>query len=179
MIRSTPSSSGSGNMTPASITIVVSPQVSASMFMPNSPRPPSGTISSIRETILRTGEPRQSLAGLSRSSGAAGGAARSGCWVRLKSGGGFCRQHASGEQDSRETIAQEQCRARRSVAARTGVTRRRPGEHSSAIDSVSGRRIGSMPGLRRAHARRWPGSRRRTRAAHSPSSCGGARTPRW
>src|SRR5438552_998534 len=47
MIRSTPSSSGSGNMTPASTTIVVSPQLSAIMFMPNSPSPPSGTISSI------------------------------------------------------------------------------------------------------------------------------------
>ena len=50
MIRSTPSSSGSGNITPASTTIVVSPQVSASMFMPNSPSPPRGTISSIAET---------------------------------------------------------------------------------------------------------------------------------
>ena len=47
MIRSTPSSSGSGNITPASTTIVVSPQVSASMFMPNSPSPPSGTTSSM------------------------------------------------------------------------------------------------------------------------------------
>ena len=49
MIRSTPSSSGSGNITPASTTIVVSPHVSASMFMPNSPRPPSATTSSIRQ----------------------------------------------------------------------------------------------------------------------------------
>src|SRR5439155_25491961 len=49
MIRSTPSSSGSGNITPASTTIVVSPHVSASMFMPNSPSPPSATTSSISE----------------------------------------------------------------------------------------------------------------------------------
>src|SRR3954453_21629578 len=47
MIRSTPSSSGSGNITPASTTTVVSPQVSASMFIPNSPSPPSATTSSI------------------------------------------------------------------------------------------------------------------------------------
>src|SRR5712691_12413242 len=49
MIRSTPSSSGSGNITPASTTIVVWSQVSASMFMPNSPSPPSATTSSINE----------------------------------------------------------------------------------------------------------------------------------
>src|ERR1041384_3706131 len=47
MMRSTPSWSGSGNMTPASIRIVVSPHDSAIMFMPNSPRPPSGTTSSV------------------------------------------------------------------------------------------------------------------------------------
>ena len=47
MMRSTPSSSGSGNITPASTTIVVSAQVSASMFMPNSPSPPRDTTSSI------------------------------------------------------------------------------------------------------------------------------------
>ena len=35
MIRSTPSRSGSGNMTPASITIVVSSQDTAIMFIPN------------------------------------------------------------------------------------------------------------------------------------------------
>src|ERR1700730_17060841 len=46
-MRSTPSSSGSGNITPASTTIVVSPHVSASMFIPNSPSPPSATTSSI------------------------------------------------------------------------------------------------------------------------------------
>ena len=45
-MRSTPSRSGPGNITPASITIVVSPQETAIMFMPNSPTPPSGTISS-------------------------------------------------------------------------------------------------------------------------------------
>ena len=42
MIRSTPSWSGSGNMTPASMRIVVSSHDTAIMFMPNSPRPPSG-----------------------------------------------------------------------------------------------------------------------------------------
>src|SRR5688572_13711364 len=46
MIRSTPSWSGSGNITPASMRIVVSSHDTAIMFMPNSPRPPSGTISS-------------------------------------------------------------------------------------------------------------------------------------
>src|SRR5438034_8342522 len=54
MIRSTPSSSGSGNMTPASTTIVVSSHVSASMFMPNSPTPPSATTSSIKEQESQT-----------------------------------------------------------------------------------------------------------------------------
>src|SRR5262245_8903330 len=49
MIRSTPSSSGSGNITPASTTMVVSAHEIASMFMPNSPSPPSATISSIGE----------------------------------------------------------------------------------------------------------------------------------
>ena len=42
MIRSTPSWSGSGNMTPASMRMVVSSHDSAIMFMPNSPRPPRG-----------------------------------------------------------------------------------------------------------------------------------------
>ena len=46
MIRSTPSSSGSGNMTPASMRIAVSPQATTIMFMPNSPSPPSGISSS-------------------------------------------------------------------------------------------------------------------------------------
>src|SRR5438874_1666554 len=54
MIRSTPSRSGSGNMTPASTTTVVSPQVSASMFIPNSPTPPSATTSSISEASRTT-----------------------------------------------------------------------------------------------------------------------------
>src|SRR5471030_526914 len=54
MIRSTPSSSGSGNITPASTTIVVSPQVSASMLIPNSPSPPSATTSSILTMGVRT-----------------------------------------------------------------------------------------------------------------------------
>ena len=55
MIRSTPSRSESGNITPASTTMVVSPQVNAIMFMPNSPSPPSGTISSILDSDIRTG----------------------------------------------------------------------------------------------------------------------------
>src|SRR5262245_38625992 len=46
MMRSTPSWSGSGNITPASIRMVVSPHDTAIMFMPNSPTPPSGTTSS-------------------------------------------------------------------------------------------------------------------------------------
>src|SRR5688500_6061564 len=46
MIRSTPSSSGSGKGTPASTRIAVSRQAITIMFMPNSPTPPSGTISS-------------------------------------------------------------------------------------------------------------------------------------
>src|SRR5687768_12037497 len=45
MTRSTPSSSGSGNMTPASMRMAVSPQAISIMFMPNSPSPPSGMIS--------------------------------------------------------------------------------------------------------------------------------------
>src|SRR5206468_159529 len=39
---STPSSSDSGNMRPASMTMMSSPQRTAMQFMPNSPRPPSG-----------------------------------------------------------------------------------------------------------------------------------------
>src|SRR5512146_1147055 len=41
---STPSSSDSGNMSPASMTMMSSPQRTAMQFIPNSPRPPSGTI---------------------------------------------------------------------------------------------------------------------------------------
>ena len=52
MIRSTPSSSGSGNITPASTTIVVSPQATTIMFMPNSPRPPSGIRLERRESAV-------------------------------------------------------------------------------------------------------------------------------
>ena len=47
MIRSTPSWSGSGNMTPASMRMVVSSHDNAIMFMPNSPRPPRATTSSV------------------------------------------------------------------------------------------------------------------------------------
>src|SRR5262249_4439355 len=47
MIRSTPSWSGSGNITPASMRIVVSSHDTAIMFMPNSPTPPSGMTSSV------------------------------------------------------------------------------------------------------------------------------------
>src|SRR5712692_9948968 len=42
MTRSTPRSSDSGNIMPASMTIMSSPSRRANMFMPNSPRPPSG-----------------------------------------------------------------------------------------------------------------------------------------
>src|SRR6516162_7459161 len=40
--RSMPKSSDSGNIIPASMTMMSSPQRSAIMFMPNSPRPPRG-----------------------------------------------------------------------------------------------------------------------------------------
>src|SRR3974377_1008786 len=40
---STPSNSASGNISPASITTISSPQRMAMQFMPNSPSPPSGT----------------------------------------------------------------------------------------------------------------------------------------
>src|SRR5882762_10224055 len=42
MTRSTPSSSDSGNIMPASMTRMSSPTRRAIMFIPNSPRPPSG-----------------------------------------------------------------------------------------------------------------------------------------
>src|SRR5258708_9694578 len=41
---STPSNSASGNIRPASITIMSSPQRTAMQFIPNSPRPPRGII---------------------------------------------------------------------------------------------------------------------------------------
>src|SRR5438477_8718332 len=44
---STPSSSDSGNISPASMTKMSSPQRTAMQFIPNSPRPPSGTICSL------------------------------------------------------------------------------------------------------------------------------------
>src|SRR5690242_6000036 len=40
---STPSSSASGNIRPASMTMISSPHRTAMQFIPNSPRPPSGT----------------------------------------------------------------------------------------------------------------------------------------
>src|SRR6266704_3437244 len=42
MTRSTPRSSDSGNIMPASMTMISSPSRSAIMFIPNSPRPPRG-----------------------------------------------------------------------------------------------------------------------------------------
>src|SRR5205823_12928547 len=42
MTRSTPKSSDSGNIMPASMTMMSSPSCSTSMFMPNSPSPPRG-----------------------------------------------------------------------------------------------------------------------------------------
>src|SRR5919108_2347708 len=44
---STPSSSDSGNMRPASMTMMSSPQRTAMQFMPNSPSPPRGTTCSL------------------------------------------------------------------------------------------------------------------------------------
>src|SRR5262245_5426739 len=82
MIRSTPSSSGSGNITPASTTMVVSAHEIASMFMPNSPSPPSATISSIGEADVRTFA-RYTPGGGDRVAGSRA-AAHSGCWARLK-----------------------------------------------------------------------------------------------
>src|SRR5712671_3738315 len=41
---STPKSSASGNIKPASMTMMSSPQRTAMQFIPNSPRPPRGTI---------------------------------------------------------------------------------------------------------------------------------------
>src|SRR5947209_8775561 len=81
MIRSTPSSSGSGNITPASTTIVVSSQLSASMFMPNSPSPPSDTTSSIR---LRNADLVGAVPGGTGSTKEPRLAAQSGSWERLK-----------------------------------------------------------------------------------------------
>src|SRR5579863_5619128 len=45
MTMSTPSNSCSGNIRPASITIMSSPQRRAIMFIPNSPKPPRGIAS--------------------------------------------------------------------------------------------------------------------------------------
>src|SRR5436190_7933723 len=82
MIRSTPSISGSGNITPASTTIVVSPQLSASIFMPNSPSPPKGTTSSIKS---RNRQPSSTCSWWNvREVGLAADAAHSSGWDRLK-----------------------------------------------------------------------------------------------
>src|ERR1700747_3303363 len=48
---STPSNSDSGNISPASITIMSSPQRRAMQFMPNSPSPPRGTICNFPDGI--------------------------------------------------------------------------------------------------------------------------------
>src|SRR3954462_5384759 len=50
---STPSSSLSGNMRPASMTMMSSPQRTAMQFMPNSPSPPRGTTWSLPAGIRR------------------------------------------------------------------------------------------------------------------------------
>src|SRR5512146_1918461 len=49
---STPSNSDSGNMRPASITMMSSPQRTAMQFMPNSPRPPRGMRRSFPDGIV-------------------------------------------------------------------------------------------------------------------------------
>src|SRR5438045_8288159 len=51
---STPSSSDSGNIRPQSMTMMSSPQRMAMQFMPNSPRPPKGTIWSFPEGTYGT-----------------------------------------------------------------------------------------------------------------------------
>src|SRR5581483_716363 len=48
---STPSSSSSGNMRPASMTMMSSPKRRARQFMPNSPSPPRGMICSLSEAM--------------------------------------------------------------------------------------------------------------------------------
>src|ERR1700681_2664467 len=50
MTRSTPRSSDSGNIMPASTTIISSPTRSTIMFIPNSPRPPRGI--TVRDCVL-------------------------------------------------------------------------------------------------------------------------------
>src|SRR5882672_10830909 len=52
MTKSTPSNSDSGNIMPASMTMISSPSRSAIMFMPNSPRPPRGTAVRDCEVLL-------------------------------------------------------------------------------------------------------------------------------
>src|ERR1700687_2854165 len=52
MTRSTPSNSDSGNIMPASMTMMSSPNCNANMFMPNSPRPPRGMAVRDSELLL-------------------------------------------------------------------------------------------------------------------------------
>src|SRR5919201_5958178 len=58
MTRSMPSISSSGNMRPASMTTMSSPHSTASMFLPISPTPPSGTI---RSGVLELAKERDLL----------------------------------------------------------------------------------------------------------------------
>src|SRR6059036_911003 len=54
--RSIPSMPSSGNMSPASTTTMSSPTSIASMFLPISPTPPSGTIRSPELTLAKEGD---------------------------------------------------------------------------------------------------------------------------
>src|SRR5713101_2824362 len=80
---STPKSSASGNIRPASITMMSSPQRTAMQFMPNSPRPPSGTRWSFPEGMKGTLD-RSTAFEAARGAGRRGKIGRLlvlGCWL--------------------------------------------------------------------------------------------------
>jgi len=52
--RSTPSNSDSGNIIPASTTMMSSPNRNAIMFIPNSPSPPSGIAVNVCVSLLNS-----------------------------------------------------------------------------------------------------------------------------
>ena len=133
MIRSTPSSSGSGNITPASTRMAVSPQAITIMFMPNSPTPPSGTISSGGMSM-----PGES-AGLIRQQPSVGHEDR---WIPARRSG---RQNLEHGNEPAVIRADGPCRAAAGSRGFTRVFRQPAGTgHRSSGRTIARRMAGSI-----------------------------------
>ena len=200
MIRSTPSSSGSGNITPASTRMAVSPQAITIMFMPNSPTPPSGTSSSGGASMPRNQQDsfvssRPSVttdnACGSQPRKPASNAANTDT-SRRRHPGGWRRRASGGEPRIRRVLRPSAGTAGRSASRTITRADARKHQESNEFTPIGGAKqvgkprqfcrvaasraaaTGSMPAAARASPRVAAAARRRSGAGRSRASCAAA-----